>query len=193
MKNKIMTKTICVIVASLFFFNSVAYGLSPMPGSTQIVTRNAVVDMAEAMNAAKRGDWLSSLNRTVINPSEFIPSEPPHIEGVNIIPALGGDRLPSFMDMVKRSLENSGISANELSVKNEYLYKLYKLTGELPANMETEKLPNDMTTGEIPIFRKMTVDGKKTLFLDTNIVNAFDDIAKEAFVLKLSKAVRRGW
>src|SRR3989338_1951976 len=55
MKKSMTQKIICITIAAIFLVDNIAYGLSPMPGSTQPSTRAAMYALGQKLFAAKRG------------------------------------------------------------------------------------------------------------------------------------------
>jgi hypothetical protein len=55
MRKQMMKRIICIVVASAFLVNNIAYGLSPMPGSKQPGTKADMYELAQKLFAAKSG------------------------------------------------------------------------------------------------------------------------------------------
>ena len=87
MRKTIAIKVINIVVLSAFLMNSVAYGLSPMPGSTQTRPDGTVeraYSLGQKLFAARMGPGAAALMKAfeAVRPDSFTGAEP-RIEGAN--------------------------------------------------------------------------------------------------------------
>ncbi|MDD5428080.1 MAG: hypothetical protein PHI58_02460 [Candidatus Omnitrophica bacterium] len=169
MKITMTNRIISLVVAILFIFNSVAYGLSPMPGSRNEPTQAAMVDMADYLlaNASHvRVDFDAVLPINFIPSTGLVP-----IEGIEIRPGATTDKtppgweMPSFLTLAKSRLADSGISNVEV------------IKGDLRRDV------SDAEPGVLPIFKRSKAGGKVTVIFDENFVAMFDGLAKNDIMI----------
>ncbi len=186
MKSKMTTKVICVIVASLFFFNSIAYGLSPMPGSRNPGTQDEMYALGQKLFAEKRGP--GAIDLEAITPeftgSEFVGNElSGHPDaGAYIYEANGyGTKF------VKADYSNPPeVWKNNPILKETDLVSAFKAFRDTQTKIPADNLdikegyfPVDEEKGELPIARIEKVGKDKyVLVIHTRFVQMWNDIRK---------------
>lgn len=198
MKIRIWQRIICIVVALSFFVENIAYGLSPMPGSTQAGTKADMYAGAQRSFATKVG-WNPSIDYNGYSSRQFTGSEwlqDPRINDCrDVIDGHNIRFVKADYDNPPKGWENNPI------LKETDLLKAIEIFIRTQANIPAEYLevkegyfPVDEASGEIPISRIEKVgDNRYVLIVHTKFVQMWNHIRKNDvwFEMDLTPGTRR--
>ena len=183
MRKTMAQKIICIVVASLFLINNIAYGLSPMPGSRQPGTQDAMLALGVKLLAAKNGP--GAIDFDSYRPRSFVGDELlSHTDVGAYIEEANGYKTK----FVKADYDNppEAWENNPILIKETDLIRALKGFSATEAKISAENLDIregyflvDEEKGELPVARIEKVgENKYVLIVHTKFVQLWNHIRK---------------
>src|SRR3989338_1638465 len=183
MRKTMAQKIICIVVASLFLINNIAYGLSPMPGSRQPGTQDAMLALGVKLLAAKNVP--GAIDFDSYRPRSFVGDELlSHTDVGAYIEEANGYKTK----FVKADYDNppEAWENNPILIKETDLIRALKGFSATEAKISAENLDIregyflvDEEKGELPVARiEKVCENKYFLIVHTKFVQLWNHIRK---------------
>ncbi|MBI5124341.1 MAG: hypothetical protein HZA72_02870, partial [Candidatus Omnitrophica bacterium] len=172
MRNTIMKKILCSVVAFLFLFNNIAYGMSPIVASSDLgegsSTRDGMYALGQKWFAIKRGP--GAIDFDAVKPFPF-RGRAPMVEWADFNVKTDYNNPPAGWD------KNKLLEIRDLKKAFEY-FRDYEaqIPAELLLDIEVGRFDVDLAKGELPITCIEKRKGRYALVIHEDFARMWNDI-----------------